>query len=73
MGLGSTTRYDPEADVLYLYSKGGEIAQTVEVAPAISVDYGDDGDILGIEILRASKVLAEDIIASLHQRQTRSA
>jgi uncharacterized protein YuzE len=63
------TRYDTAADVLYLISAEGEIARSVEVAPGITMEYGDSGEVLGLEILRASKVFGETIVASLHARQ----
>ena len=65
----SKVRYDAKADVLYLVCDDGEIARSIEVSPGITVEFGDAGNILGIEILRASKVLTEKVIASLHARQ----
>lgn len=62
-------RYDTAADVLYLVSAEGEIARSAEVAPGISMEYGDSGEVIGVEILRASKVFGETIVASLHARQ----
>jgi uncharacterized protein YuzE len=65
----SKVRYDAKADVLYLVCDEGEIARSLEVSQGITVEFGDAGNILGVEILRASKVLTEKIIASLHARQ----
>ena len=65
----SKARYDAKADVLYLFSEEGAIARSIEVSPGITVEFGDAGNILGIEILRASKVLTEKVIASLHAKQ----
>jgi uncharacterized protein YuzE len=65
----SKVRYDVKADVLYLFSEEGEIARSMEVSPGITVEFGDAGNILGVEILRASKVLTEKVIASLHVKQ----
>lgn len=62
-------RYDTAADVLYLVAAEGEIARSVEVAPGITMEYGDSGEVLGLEILRASKVFGETIVASLRARQ----
>jgi uncharacterized protein YuzE len=61
--------YDAKADVLYLFSEEGEIARSIEVSPGITVEFGDAGNILGVEILKASKVLTEKVIASLHAKQ----
>ena len=67
--MESKARYDVQADTLYLVSDEGELARSIEVCPGITVEFGDAGDILGVEILRASKVLTEQVIASLHTKQ----
>jgi uncharacterized protein YuzE len=67
----SKVRYDAKADVLYLVCDEGEIARSIEVSPGITIEFGDAGNILGVEILRASKVLMEKVIASLHAKQAR--
>ena len=69
MIVESKIRYDAESDVLYLASEAGEIARSIEVSPGITVEFGDAGNILGVEILRASEVLTEKVIASLHAKQ----
>lgn len=70
MIVESMVRYDAEADVLYLVCEEGEIARSIEVSPGITVEFGDAGNILGVEILRASTVLTERVIASLHAKQS---
>jgi uncharacterized protein YuzE len=65
----SKVRYDAKTDVLYLVCDDGEICRSIEVSPGITIEFGDAGSILGIEILRASKVLTEKVIASLHAKQ----
>jgi uncharacterized protein YuzE len=67
--IESNARYDAKADILYLFSDEGEIARSIEVSPGITVEFGDAGNILGVEILRASKLLTEKVIASLHAKQ----
>jgi uncharacterized protein YuzE len=67
----SKVPYDAKADVLYLVCNEGEIARSIEVAPGITVEFGGAGNILGVEILQASKVLTEKVIASLHAKQAR--
>ena len=69
MILESEVRYDAEADVLYLVCDEGEITCSIEISPGITVEFGDVGNILGVEIIRASKVLTEKVIASLHAKQ----
>jgi uncharacterized protein YuzE len=62
-------RYDVKADVLYLVCDEGKMARSIEVSPGITVEFGDAGNILGVEILRASKVLTGKVIAPLHAKQ----
>jgi len=49
--------YDPESDVLYIATKGGEEEEFVEVAPGVNVELDEKGEVIGIEILNASKFL----------------
>lgn len=63
------SRYDPQADVLYLIAENGPVSRSVEVAPGITIEYGEGENIVGVEILRASKVLADKVVASLHAKQ----
>ena len=62
-------RYDSEADVLYLLSREGEIDRSVEVSPGITVEYDPKGEVVGVEILRASKVLPQKAVTSLLAKQ----
>ena len=47
----------------------GELARSDEVSPGVTVEYNDHGDAIGVEILRASRVFAEPVVASLHAKQ----
>ena len=62
-------RYDVRDEVIYLFCEEGEIDRSVEVSPGVTVEFGDAGNILRVEILRASEVLTEKVIASLHAKQ----
>jgi uncharacterized protein YuzE len=51
-------RYDEQADILYIHGRSGP-ALSEEIIPGVSIDVDEkSGEILGIEILDASKVLA---------------
>ena len=65
----SKVKYDAKADGLHLVRGEGEIARSVEASPGITVEFGDAGNILGVEILRAFIALTEKVIASLHAKQ----
>lgn len=55
---GGNVRYDKKADILYIHGRSGA-AVSEEVIPGVSVDVDDEsGEIIGIEILEASKILA---------------
>lgn len=47
--------YDDEADALYVYLReDGEVARSVVIDEGRTLDYGADGQPVGIEILGAS-------------------
>ena len=58
-------KYDDGADALYIYFREGEHARTQEIAPGIIVDYDENGDVLGIEVLEASKKTSGEGIGKL--------
>lgn len=49
--------YDKKADVLWFLVKSGPEFEYKEIAPGISVELGEKGELLGVEILNASKIL----------------
>jgi uncharacterized protein YuzE len=64
--------YDSEVDVLYLAREGKE-EEVVEVYPGVNLEMDDKGELIGIEIMQASRMLREVIgplmeRASLNQR-----
>jgi len=50
--------YDPEADAAYIPLSDAKPYEAEEVAPGVILDYTEDGRVVGIEILHASKTLA---------------
>ena len=46
--------FDLKYDVLYLKFSEDKIANTIEADDVVLIDYGDSGQIIGIEILNAS-------------------
>lgn len=57
-------KYDKEADVLYLKLSEAQVAESDEDKPGIIIDYDKKGNVVGIELLEASKRTEnpEDII-----------
>lgn len=47
--------YDPEVDVIRITLKDGEIEESDEETPGIILDFDASRNVLGIEILQASK------------------
>ncbi len=47
------TSYDLEADAMFIWlaPEGAKVAETLEVAPGIILDYDDCGTVIGIEVL----------------------
>lgn len=48
-------RYDPEADALYIKIRDGKVADSEEISDGIIIDYDEDGNIIGIEVVEFSK------------------
>ena len=49
------TRYDPEADALFVRLAEGRIEDTEEVAPGVMLDFDAEGRIAAVEFLKASE------------------
>jgi len=47
--------YDPEVDVLRILFSNAAIEESDEDKPGIIIDYDKDGNVVGMEILDASK------------------
>ncbi len=50
-------RYSPDSDVLYFLFVEGEEEYFEEPIPGVHVEYDENGNVIGVEILHASKVL----------------
>jgi uncharacterized protein YuzE len=46
---------DKEADALYLRLSDASIVESEEVAPGVVLDFSDDGEVVGVEMLHLSK------------------
>ncbi len=58
-------RYDPEADILYILIKEGEVEDTIEVDEDVFLEYGVNKEIIGIEIWQARKNILPQLIEYL--------
>ena len=48
-------RYEKELDIIYIKLSDGKVSESDEEKPGIILDYDESGNIIGIEILNASK------------------
>lgn len=55
--MNENIKYDPGSDTLYLFVQEGYEAKFIEVAPGINVELDDKEQLIGIEILNASRLL----------------
>ena len=60
-------KYDPTSDVLYIATRKGLEEEFTEVAPGVNVELYNKGNVLGVEILRASRTL-KGFLKSLGKR-----
>ena len=51
----SLINYDSKSDILYIVAKKGLEEEFVEIAPGVNVELDEKGEVIGIEILNASK------------------
>lgn len=63
--------YDKKTDVLWLMVKPGPEDKHQEIAPGISVELDKNGQLLGIEILNASKILGSKLSIGSSQQTGR--
>ena len=59
------TKYDPEANALYVKFSNDKIERTEELRPGIILDFDSRGYIVGIEMLDAKQKLSESALKSL--------
>lgn len=55
--------YDKESDVFYfLLDETVKIVDSEEVKPGVILDFDQKGNVLGVEILNASKITSKDAL-----------
>jgi uncharacterized protein YuzE len=47
--------YDPEIDALYVRLADSKIIESEQVQPGIVLDFDEAGNVVGVEVLNASK------------------
>lgn len=49
--------YDEKSDSLFIYLKEGEEESFEEIVPGINIELDKENDIIGVEILKASRFI----------------
>ena len=60
----SKLRYFEQGDVLHLMIAEGKEMQSIEIYPNVTLELNDDGDVMGIEILDATRFIRDFILES---------
>jgi uncharacterized protein YuzE len=60
--------YDPSTDVLYLVTQEGVEAEFREVIPGVNVEMDEEGQVIGVEILGASRIL-RNVLEPLYRKR----
>ncbi len=60
-------RYDAKADAIYILTRKGAEEEVVEMAPGVNLELNDQGGVIGIEILNASRLFRR-ITKSMYQQ-----
>jgi uncharacterized protein YuzE len=61
-------RYFEKEDVLHLLISEVAEARSLELAPNITVELGEDNELIGVEILNASSFLRDAVLESIQAR-----
>jgi uncharacterized protein YuzE len=65
--MAADVRYDPEADALAIHFTGGASVEGEEVYPGVILHFDAADRIVSIEVMHASKKLAEGGVTALLQ------
>ena len=60
----SKLRYFEQGDVLHLVIAEGKERQSVEIYPNVTLELNEDGDVMGIEIVDATRFIRDFILES---------
>ena len=47
--------YDPDQDILQISFSQSLVEETTQIAPGLILDYDEDGQVVGLEVRKASK------------------
>ena len=58
-------KYYEDSDVLYFFLKKGSESRSVEASPGITIELNEANQIIGIEILDASKFIQDYVLKDI--------
>jgi uncharacterized protein YuzE len=61
-------KYFEESDVLYYLISEGEEEEAIELAPGVTVELNKEKEIIGIEILDASRFMNTFVAENFHKK-----
>ena len=61
-------RYFEKEDILHLLISEGPETRSLELAPNITVELGNEDELIGVEILNASSFLRDAVLESIQAR-----
>jgi uncharacterized protein YuzE len=64
----STINYFEQEDIIHIKVKEGEEANSVEISPNITAELDEKNELIGVEILRASSFLRDNILESVQAK-----
>lgn len=64
----STMNYFKEEDVIHIRIKDGPERNSVELSPNITAELDQNNDIIGVEILNASRYLRDTILETVQAK-----
>ena len=62
--------YDKEADAIYIEFRKGKFSKNKKIDEFAVIDLDQDGNILGIEVLNASKRIPAKSLSEVHVKNT---
>lgn len=64
--------YFERDDIIHIKVKDGEEANSVEISPNVTAELDEQNEIIGVEILNASKYLRDNILETVQAKLLQS-
>jgi RHH-type rel operon transcriptional repressor/antitoxin RelB len=61
--MSDSMRYFPEEDIIHIMIKKGDEARSIEISPNVTVELDENGEMIGIEILNATRTTERGVRA----------